>query len=624
MRRPDLLGLSRVMGSLFMRLIGLTWRVKYVRPFSGRSGSNRGRTVFFAFWHGRQLPLIHTHRGEGVTVLVSRNRDGQYVANVLHSMGFRTVRGSSSRGGAEALRNMAGYLRRGFDCAITPDGPRGPAEKAKAGTALISRLGGRPVVPMGTSGWPSVRFRSWDRFMLPLPFARVPVVEGRPIRPMSRDEPQESWLKGLETGLRSVTAYADLLASPRAAAVSALLGAAARAILPPTWLFLLNRPERERRERKGYAETSHDRPVWMHGSSLGELNGLLPYARGLLLRGVGVHMTCFTPSGRRFIEEHGFSGSFIPLDVPRWTRRFLERTAPRALVLAETEIWPNTILGALSMRIPCVLVNGRLSGRSLRWYGLMAPLPGMMLSCFSAVLARSDEDRNRFLSLGVDERVVTVSGDSKILADSGDPPPEWRKVLACTGPVMVAGSTREGEEEVILRACRSAGYFPVIVPRHLDRLTEVEVLMKEMGFKPVRWSVLSGTDSNMPVFDSVLTDVQGVLAKMYGIGDAAFVGGTLAPIGGHNVLEPAMRGVPFTVGPNYGNFRDTVEQFREMGAASVFSSPGELTAILNSLAETPPDRMELKACFRRLRDSSKDDLFHVLTRAGVLEENGKT
>lgn len=619
-----LLRLSRALGRVFMRLIGLTWRVKYVRPSSGRSGRSRGRAVFYAFWHGRQLPLIHTHRGEGVTVLVSRNTDGQYVTNVLHSMGFRTVRGSSSRGGAEALRGMAGSLRRGVDCAITPDGPRGPAEKAKAGAALISRLGGRPVVPMSTSGWPAVRFRSWDRFMLPLPFARVVVVEGSPMRPMSRDEPQEVWLEGLETGLRGVTAYADLLASPRAAAVSVLLGAAARAFRPPAWLLLLHRPKRERRERKGYAGPSHDRPVWMHGSSLGELNGLLPYARGLLRRGVPVYMTCFTPSGRGFIEEHGLPGSFIPLDVPRWTRRFLERTAPRALVLAETEIWPNTILGALSMRIPCVLVNGRLSKKSLRRYRFMTPLPGMMLSCFSTVLARSDEDRKRFLALGVDERTVTVSGDSKFLADSGDPPPEWRKLLACAGPVMVAGSTREGEEEVILRACRSAGYFPVIVPRHLDRVSEVEALMKEMGFKPARWSMLSGIDSNEPAFDSVLTDVQGILARMYGIGDAAFVGGTLAPIGGHNVLEPAMRGVPFTVGPNFGNFRDTVEQFREMGGASVFSSPGELAAILTALAENPPDRMELRAFFRRLRNGSKDDLFRVLKRAGVMEGNGKT
>lgn len=624
MIRLDLLSLSRVLGRVFMRLIGITWRVEYVRPSSGRSGRTRGRPVFYAFWHGRQLPLIHTHRGEGVTVLVSRNIDGQYVTNVLHSMGFRTVRGSSSRGGAEALRGMVRSLRGGFDCAITPDGPRGPAEKAKTGTALISRLGGRPVVPMGTSGWPSIRFRSWDRFMLPLPFAKVVVVEGRPIRCMGRDEPPEDWLEELATGLRNVTAYADLLSSPRAGLLSALLGAAARAASPLAWLLLLSRSERERRERKGHAPPSHDRPVWMHGSSLGELNGLLPYARGLLQRGIPVYMTCFTPSGRSFIQDQGLHGSFMPLDVPRWTRRFLERTAPRALVLAETEIWPNTILSTLSMRIPCILVNARLSKKSLRWYRLMAPLPGRMLSSFSAVLARSEQDRKRFLSLGVDDRVVTVSGDSKFMADSGDPPSEWRGLLACDGPVMVAGSTREGEEEVILRACRSAGYFPVIVPRHLNRVTEVETLMKEMGFSPARWSELFGNDRKKVIFDSVLTDVQGVLARMYGIGDAAFVGGTLAPIGGHNVLEPAMRGVPFTVGPNYGNFRDTVEELRENGGAAVFSSSEQLASILESLAERPPDRMELRKGFRLLRGGSKDDLFRVLRKTGVLEENGKT
>ncbi|MBN2585976.1 MAG: DUF374 domain-containing protein [Candidatus Fermentibacteraceae bacterium] len=624
MRGPDLLNLSRVLGRVFMRLSGLTWRVRYIRPFSGRAGMARGRAVFFAFWHGRQLPLIHTHRGEGVAVLVSRNTDGQYVTNVLHSMGFDTIRGSSSRGGMEAVRGMAGRLRNGRDCAITPDGPRGPLEKAKAGTAHISRLGGRPVVPMGTSAWPAVRFHSWDRFMLPLPFARVVVVEGRPVRCMVKGDDPEEWLAALETGLRSVTSYADLLASPSARLMARCLSVLGSCLTLPAFIGLFFRPLRERRERKGLALRRSDRPVWLHGSSLGELNGLIPYIEKLREQGIPVHVTCFTPAGRKFIEDRGLQGGYIPLDVPLYAERFLRKVRPRALVLAETEIWPNTLMRTLMLRVPCLLVNGRLSTGSLRGYRLFAPLLGRMLSCFSAVVARTGDDMKRFARLGVDERVLGVSGDSKFLADAGDPPPQWRGLLDSCGPVLVAGSTRAGEEETVLDAALAAGYFPVMAPRHLERVGEVESLMVRKGFTPVRWSVLNGTPGEKLDFDSVIVDVHGVLAAMYGIGDAAFVGGTLAPVGGHNVLEPLMRGVMLLVGPHYENFREAVEVFRDSGAARVFSTSRELAEILTGLKSGPDRREDIIRDFREMRQSLLRGIFRALMLTGIPGCNGKT
>ncbi len=623
MRGPDLLRMSRVLGRIFMRLSGLSWKVRYIRPFSGRAGMARGRTVFFAFWHGRQLPLIHTHRGEGVTVLVSRNTDGQYVTNVLHSMGFDTIRGSSSRGGMEALRGMAGKLRRGKDCAITPDGPRGPMEKAKAGAAHISRLGGRPVVPMGSSAWPVVRFRSWDRFMLPLPFARIVVVEGRPVRCMMKGEDPEEWLAALETGLLSVTSYADLLASPSARMMARCLSVLGSCLTLPAFIGLLFRPTVERRERKGLVPRRTDCPVWLHGSSLGELNGLIPYIDRLREQGIPVHVTCFTPAGRKFIEDRRLQGGYIPLDIPLYAGRFLRRIGPRALVLAETEIWPNILMQTLMLRVPCLLVNGRLSRGSFRGYRPFAPLVGRMLSCFSAVVARTEEDMKSFAGLGVDERVLAVSGDSKFLADSGDPPPQWRELLDTCRPVLVAGSTRAGEEETVLDAAEAAGYFPVMVPRHLERVGEVESLMVRRGFSPVRWSVLNGTPGEKLDFDSVIVDVHGVLAAMYGVGDAAFVGGTLAPVGGHNVLEPLMRGVVLLVGPHYDNFREAVEVFRDSGAACVFSTSRELAEILGRLKSGPDRREEIIRDFNEMRQSLLSGIFKALMLTGILGSNGK-
>ncbi len=602
-----------------MRLIGLSWRIRYVRPSSGRAGKARNRPVFFAFWHGRQLPLIHTHRNEGIRVLVSQNRDGQYVTNVLHSMGFETVRGSSSRGGRNAIREMVTALKEGIDCAITPDGPRGPAEAAKNGIAHIARLGKRPMVAMGTSSWPAIRFSSWDGFMLPLPFAAVSIVEGRPVSPMKREDDLQEWMGMIQAELNRVTACADLLASPSARVFGGILTLLGTVLRPVSSIFLLFRPHMERVERKGYVKMSDDSPVWMHGSSLGELNGLIPYAEYLKGKNVPVWITCFTPSGRSFISKMGLDGSYIPLDIPRFAERFIRRIRPRAFILAETEIWPNTILKAVESGIPCMMINARLSEKSLKGYRFLGSIPGKLLSCFTGILARSASDMKRFISMGIDERIVSVSGDSKILTDRGDPPPQWRDALKTDKPVLVAGSTRNGEEEALLRAAESAGYFPVIAPRHLDRIDYVQDLMSDMGFKPVKWSRLTRSESDELDFDSVLVDVHGELARIYGVGDAAFVGGTLVQIGGHNVLEPVMRGLPLIVGPYYSSFAEVVNELTVAGVAYIVSSEEEIADVLVGLSKAPRGDNTVIKEFESIRRQVLDDFAAMIRQAGIIE-----
>ncbi len=619
MRSPDLLRLSRILGRIFFRLAGLSWRVQYVRTVSLRAGRARNRPAFFAFWHGRMLPLVHTHRNEGVTVLVSQNRDGQYASNVLHSMGFRTVRGSSSRGGFKAVQEIAAILRKGFDCAITPDGPRGPAETLKDGISHISRLGNLPLVPIGSSGWPAVRFSSWDGFILPLPFARVSVVEGRPIPPYKKKDDPQKWVKRVETELNRVTACSDLLASPSVIFFTCIIRMLGAILHPLASLALLLRPTRERKERKGNVKLSRLRPVWLHGSSLGELNGLLPYAEYLKGNGIPVWVTCFTPSGRSFIDRMGLEGSYIPLDIHCFAERFIQRVRPRAFVLAETELWPNIIFKAVVSGIPCMMINARLSERSVRGYRFLGSLTAKLLSCFTGILTRSGEDRRRFLSMGIDERIVSVSGDSKMLTDHGDPPPAWRAGLNTDRPVLVAGSTRKGEEEPLLKAAESAGYFPVIAPRHLDRIDEILDLMVRMGFSPVKWTELTGSGIDTLDFDSVLVDVHGVLAQMYGTGDAAFVGGTLVPIGGHNVLEPIMRGVPFIVGSFYSNFAMVVDKLTVSGIAHIASSHGEIADALTRISNNALKRENVRIEFENIKGNVLGDFASMMKRTGIIE-----
>lgn len=171
---------------------------------------NAGNTLLVV-WHGRLLPLVYVHRNEGINVLVSTHQDGEYIARVIHGLGFSTSRGSSTRGGIRALRELMGAGNERRDLAITPDGPRGPGEKVQPGVIYLAKRLGLPVVPIGVSTRPSIRARSWDRFMIPMPFARCIVVYGEPVlfeSSVSRESIERAGAD-LELRLAEVTRKAD-------------------------------------------------------------------------------------------------------------------------------------------------------------------------------------------------------------------------------------------------------------------------------------------------------------------------------------------------------------------------------------------------------------------------------
>jgi 3-deoxy-D-manno-octulosonic-acid transferase len=619
----NLLAVSERLGRIFMTLLGRSWRVLYVKPpHGGRLGSARGRNVLFSFWHGRQLPLIYTHGHEGISVLVSINRDGQYAANILHGMGFSTVRGSTSLGGFEAVQAISRILRSGRDCAITPDGPRGPAGILKPGLVHMMRRGKVPVVPMGASGWPSVRMRSWDRFMLVLPFSRMTVVEGQP-QFLEKAPDQKALISMIRTETDRVTGLADLLSCPVARMWAFFFRLTGRFISAPAFLWLLTRQRRERKERTGRIEQSFRRPVWIHGSSIGELHGILPVVRELQTLGLPVHVTCFTHSGRNLLEESGIPGSWIPLDSPGWAGRFLDRLNPRALVLSETELWPNILHATVTRNIPSIMINARLSIKSARRYKPVRHLIAGILSCFAAVMCRTDQDRERFERLGVPGDLLITSGDSKSLAPAEKPDAAWREKLSSTGrKVLVAGSTRPGEEKEVIEACAGAGWLPVIAPRHLHRTGEVMAVAKAAGMNPVLWSSIL-PPGRVSSFGSVVVDRHGILARLYGAADAAFVGGTIAPIGGHNVLEPLQQGVPVIVGENHSSFEREVEEAVRIGAGFVIQDAREMISVLEDLALNPADEEIAARAGRFAGDRFLVDLRRVLTSAGLILEGGR-
>jgi lysophospholipid acyltransferase (LPLAT)-like uncharacterized protein len=162
-------------GLVLLRVLAATWRIRCEERHLLRKLRDAGSPIIFAFWHGQMLPLLWVHRGEGVAVLISEHRDGEIVARVAQSLGFRVVRGSTSRGAGRALIGVVRELASGREVAITPDGPRGPARSFAPGALIASQRAGAPILAASAAARRCWRLKSWDRFMIPKPFARVTV-----------------------------------------------------------------------------------------------------------------------------------------------------------------------------------------------------------------------------------------------------------------------------------------------------------------------------------------------------------------------------------------------------------------------------------------------------------------
>jgi lysophospholipid acyltransferase (LPLAT)-like uncharacterized protein len=168
------------LGTVLIRVLATTWRFRVTNGEAIRALRSRRQPFIFAFWHGTMLPLVWLHRDQGVPVVISEHRDGEIIARIVERLGFRTIRGSSTRGAARALLGIVRELENGAEVAVTPDGPRGPARKFASGALVAAQRVGVPIVGIGVDASRTWRLKSWDRFMIPKPFSRVNVVYTTP------------------------------------------------------------------------------------------------------------------------------------------------------------------------------------------------------------------------------------------------------------------------------------------------------------------------------------------------------------------------------------------------------------------------------------------------------------
>jgi len=210
--------LAMTAGHLLVLALGRSWRIRHVDGENVDAARSGGTPVLFAFTHGVLLPLVFTHRGREARVLISQSRDGEIITRIIRRFGFLAIRGSSSRGGQRALLEMVAAAREGHDLGITPDGPRGPRGSVEPGVVRIAAEAGIPIVPMGVSADRAWRARSWDRFLVPKPWARVWVATGPPLRcEWSGDETEDRvTLARVEAAVASVEERAIACAEGRA------------------------------------------------------------------------------------------------------------------------------------------------------------------------------------------------------------------------------------------------------------------------------------------------------------------------------------------------------------------------------------------------------------------------
>lgn len=355
-------------------------------------------------------------------------------------------------------------------------------------------------------------------------------------------------------------------------------------------------------ERYGFYSQSVSHPlIWLHCVSVGETRAAKPLIEALLVKYPAhqILLTHATPTGREAGEQlfptdkyPRISRCYLPYDTPGAVKRFLKHFQPALGLLMETELWFNLIAACKAQGIPLLLVNARLSERSARGYAKVGKLSAQGLDSLSAIAAQTEQDANRLNDLLGKAGKVVVAGNLKF--DVNPPLDEaergryLRGLLGVKRPVFLAASTRDGEEALILEAIASSkidNLLTVIVPRHPQRFDEVAALLIKHNIPFCRRSEFSmGTVAgDIPNCSVILGDSMGEMFTYYAACDVAFIGGSLLPLGGQNLIEACAMGKPVLIGPHTFNFSDATDYAVQAGAAIRVNNPQALAEKLNIL-----------------------------------------
>jgi 3-deoxy-D-manno-octulosonic-acid transferase len=596
--------LAPYLGWLILWFVTLTSRLIVV----GRDRIKPGSML--ASWHSSFSLPVFILRKLHLTCIVSPSDDGLLLERFLLLSGCKVIRGSTRRGGLTALRKASEELEKGEILGITPDGPLGPPRVPHKGVLFLAREG-HPVIPVGVSARPAIRLKTWDRHLLPLPFSRIVVSFGEPV--LLKGVKEEIDIIG--EAINKEEEKADKLLRREGNSLwemffpILLYNIAIFLLLPFVFLYLSLRELKGKhlrgwKERFGFVPKSQG-GIWFHAVSVGEVMAVKPIIEIISSRAPErkIFLSTITNTGRETANKHLSSLAtifFFPFDLLPFPFIALRRLKPSLLCLVETEIWPNLIFLARLLNIPIVLVNGRISDRSLLSLKALRFFFAPFLRQINLLMQSERDERRAEMCGGTN---VKVLGNTKFDQVSGLRNAErlegLRRVLGISEyeDVLLAGSTHPGEEEKILRAYWDVRLsYPdlrlIIAPRHPERIPQVEALLAREGFSFVRRSSLPSLTLDPHAI--ILIDTVGELSTLYGLSTVSFVGGSLIPKGGHNILEPLVWGKPALFGPYMNNFRDIAELAKKEGVGIEIRGEKELGEKIKLLLSLPSWRREIE------------------------------
>ncbi len=358
------------------------------------------------------------------------------------------------------------------------------------------------------------------------------------------------------------------------------------------------------KERFGYCNTGMQGGIWLHAVSVGEVIAAVPLVKKLKIKypHYPIVITTMTVTGAERVAalfDDSVQHCFVPYDLPLAIKRFLAAKKPKILIIMETELWPNLLYVCQQQQLPVLLANARMSARSLRGYQKIGFWMKDILKAFQYIAAQTKDDADRFSALGASAQQLVITGsvkfDMTVPESSTQQAHLFRQRFGAMRPIWIAASTHEDEEEIVLKAAQLVlkqlpNALLLWVPRHPERFSKVMARALKQGLNVTLRSLDEDVSESTQI---VVGDSMGELLAYYGASDVAFVGGSLIPTGGHNLLEPAMLGLPVITGPHIFNFSEIFKLLQLADALRVVNDEQSLAAAVLTLLQDGTLRAQL-------------------------------
>lgn len=371
------------------------------------------------------------------------------------------------------------------------------------------------------------------------------------------------------------------------------------------------------KERLGLVQSPAKPCIWVHTVSVGETIAAIPLITQLITAypQYTIYITTTTPTGSTQVRKHfgtQIEHSYLPYDVPCFLKRFIKRINPQLCIIMETEVWPNLLFYCQRANIPTLLANARLSEKSYHGYARLKVVASDLFNLFIHIAAQSTVDARHFTQLGVNPAKITVTGsikfdrdiDTHITTTAEQYRQQWQ---LSDRPVIIAASTRDGEEPYILDAYQQLKQahpetFLILVPRHIERC---EHIIKLCAARQLTLQRRSNQTESLALCDILLGDTIGELLLLYACADIAYVGGSLVDTGCHNVLEPAALGMPIITGPSLRNFKTICTMLQQANAQIIIYNAAELAASWQELIENKSKAQDMGNSAFKVYQSNK-------------------